>query len=131
MSNAGRLARDRCACRIFCRLVEHSSHHPTTVALLDKLLREVRDLCVHTFARHVIETIIENGSPQHKHVIANCLCNHLRHFIKNHNASYILEKALVYLHPDDQDKLLAELSNGDARTITALSQSRLGPKLAK
>lgn len=68
--NAVRAAKHRFACRIFCRLLEFCGKGPTS-QLIDELLAESSEnLCSHSFAHHVIQSILEHGEEHHKKIIA-------------------------------------------------------------
>lgn len=81
MGFAGKMARHRFGCRIFCRLLEHHtmSHgaNPQTCALVDELLDEAEELCRHTYAHHVIQSVLEHGLPKHHFRIMAALRGHL------------------------------------------------------
>jgi hypothetical protein len=89
-----------------------------TVALIDEFLDEVVDLTRHIFGHHVIQAVLEHGSPEHRHRIADALIGPfqdgetlLRHAL-HRNASRILEAVLLHCAPEDQsmlcDSLLSE-----------------------
>lgn len=59
--NAVRAAKHRFACRIFCRLLEFCGTGPTS-QLVDEFLDAAEEnLCTHSFAHHVVQSILEHG----------------------------------------------------------------------
>ena len=110
--NAVRAAKHRFACRILCRLLEFCGSGPTS-QLVDELLArddgEHENLCSHSFAHHVIQSILEHGEERHKKIIAKMLLSDLWRYATHKNSSYLIEKALCYCSDEDQTKLIAQL----------------------
>eukprot|EP00438_Fugacium_kawagutii_P003656 Skav224226 [mRNA] locus=scaffold939:1182574:1185374:+ [translate_table: standard] len=115
--NAVRAAKHRFACRIFCRLLEFCGRGPTS-QLIDELLQgdeSSENLCSHSFAHHVIQTILEHGEERHKKLIAQMLLSDLWRYATHKNSSYLIEKALCYCSLEDQNLLIAKLGTPEAR----------------
>merc|ERR1711953_790504 len=87
-------ARHRFGCRIMCRLLEHCSAHPLTIQLIDGILLEAHDLCCHSFAHHVMESVLEHGTAEQKHRIALALQADSLLYATDPHATYVIESAL-------------------------------------
>lgn len=127
--NGGLVARHRYGCRILCRLLEHSATDEETVRLVDEVLSESEDLCRHSFARHVMQSILEHGLPAQRKLVASALRNDLLRNARNRNASYVIERALTYCDPSDRRALANELINSEGRRtggLVALAQNQFG-----
>ncbi|CAE8601664.1 unnamed protein product, partial [Polarella glacialis] len=121
------VARHRYGCRILCRLLEHSATELGTVALADEALADCDELCRHSFARHVLQSVLEHGLPKQRACIAAALRNDLLRNARNRNASYVIERALTYCAPEDRDALCYELSGDPASdNIVSLAQNQFG-----
>ena len=55
------VTKHRMGCRILCRLLEFCSTDPNVGQLIDELLEAVAELCRHSFAHHVIQSVLEHG----------------------------------------------------------------------
>lgn len=123
--NAVRAAKHRFACRILCRLLEFCGSGPTS-QLVDELLArddgEHENLCSHSFAHHVIQSILEHGEERHKKIIAKMLLSDLWRYATHKNSSYLIEKALCYCSDEDQTKLIAQLGYPQALLDLAMTQ---------
>lgn len=119
--NAVRVAKHRFACRIFCRLLEFSGTSATS-QLVDELLETGENLCTHSFAHHVIQSILEHGEERHKHLIAKMLTSELWTHATHKNSSYLIEKALCYCSQQDQEVLVGKLGHPEALLDLALNQ---------
>ena len=115
--NAVRAAKHRFACRIFCRLLEFCGRGPTS-QLVDELLArddgEHENLCSHSFAHHVIQSILEHGEERHKRLIAKMLLSDLWRYATHKNSSYLIEKAICYCSTEDQSLMIAKLGHPQA-----------------
>jgi len=123
-------ARHRYGCRILCRLVEHSAQTPGTVALVDEVLGAAGELCRHTFAHHVISSILEHGLAEQRHCVAQSLLVDLPRHARNRNASYVIEKALTYCSRDDRHAITSSLVTGPEQLV-ALAQNQFGSYVAR
>jgi hypothetical protein len=121
-SFAAEVARHRFGCRILCRLVEHhfcgeNESLPATVALVDELLLEVDQLIHHNMARHVLDLILEHGNEVHKHEVSQAICSNIFYNAKSRNASYVIEKAMIYCALEDRNAIASELLNSPERFL--------------
>ena len=125
--NAVRAAKHRFACRIFCRLLEFCGRGPTS-QLVDELLArddgEHENLCSHSFAHHVIQSILEHGEERHKKLIAKMLLSDLWRYATHKNSSYLIEKALCYCSTEDQNLMIAKLGHPQAWESLSLDFAR-------
>jgi hypothetical protein len=117
------VSKHRFGCRILCRMVEHHSdlHDGMTSAstddLIDELLLEAHQLIHHSFARHVLELILEHGSERHKKQIAKVVQNNVFRSAKDRSASYVVEKALGCCSFSDTQAIASEISKDPAQLI--------------
>lgn len=106
-------ARHRYGCRILCRLVEHhlssTAQTNATSLLIAELLVEADQLINHNFARHVMEMVLEHGSPDQKHSIALAILKNVLQTSKNRHGSYVVEKAMQFCSAADQQAMAGEL----------------------
>ncbi|CAK9000136.1 Maternal protein pumilio [Durusdinium trenchii] len=120
--NAVRAAKHRFACRIFCRLLEFCGTGPTS-QLVDEFLDAAEEnLCTHSFAHHVVQSILEHGEERHKRLIAKMLMADLWKHATHKNSSYLIEKALCYCDDEDQNSLIANLGYPQALLDLAMTQ---------
>jgi pumilio RNA-binding family len=125
------VARHRYGCRILCRLLEHCASEADMVTLIDEILDEADDLCRHSFGHHVIQSVLEQSpNPQQKQVVV-ALCRDLPRHVWNRNSSFVIEKVLTHCQTGEQRMLVEQLVNEGPDMVTSLSQSRLGPHVAK
>jgi mRNA-binding protein PUF3 len=112
--HAAELARHRFGCRIFCRLVEQHlgglSPAPI-VALVNEVLSEMeqKQLIHHSFARHVVEAILEHGKPEHTQAVCQTILKNVVNNAKSRNASYVIEKAMRHCSNEDQEAIAFDL----------------------
>ncbi|CAJ1364541.1 unnamed protein product [Effrenium voratum] len=125
--SAVRSAKHRFACRIFCRLLEFCGSK--TSRLVDELLLEVGSLCSHSFAHHVVQSILEHGEKRHKKIIAQALLEDAWGFATHKNSSYLIEKMLLFCEEEDQESLIAQL--GKPETLLELSTTQYGSYVAR
>jgi hypothetical protein len=111
-------ARHRFGCRILCRLVEHhlcgGATSPSTSCLVDELLLEADRLITNSYARHVMEMVLEHGNHEHKHKIAKTIRRNAFSTAKNRNGSYVMEKALSMCSVEDAQSIASELLSNPA-----------------
>jgi hypothetical protein len=132
---AAETARHRYGCRIICRLVEHhltaqADSNTATIELIDELLLEAEKLIHHSFARHVIEEIIEHGSRNHQRTIARAARNDIFRNAKSRYASYVVEQVLKRNDLPEGDALAADLV-GDPENFLALACHECGSHVIK
>jgi len=125
------VARHRFGCRILCRLVEHHlGGSSAATQLIDEMLQEAEQLIHHNFARHVMELILEHGTAEQKHRMADAIRANLFHNAKNRNASYVVERALVFCDDSDRGAVAEELLVDSERFLT-LATHECGSHVAK
>ncbi|CAE8601863.1 unnamed protein product [Polarella glacialis] len=117
-----RVARNRYGCRILCRLLEFNASMESTILLVDEVLQEAADLCRHSFGHHVVQSILEHGKARHKKQVVLALCSDPLGNAKHRCASYLVEKALSYANPADQQLLAQKLEAPEILAELALSQ---------
>jgi len=97
LGHAEQIARHRYGCRIFCRLLQRSSKSklPGLEGLLEEVLLKAPALCCHTFAHHVIESVLENSRQhEHQHKIFQALCSDLHRCAQDRYGSFVIQAAL-------------------------------------
>merc|ERR1712151_1008885 len=104
-----------------CRLLEHSSSHPLTIQLIEETLQEASDLCGHAFGHHVMESILEHGTPAQGHWIALTLQDDIFGYAVNAHASYVIESAFRNCSLADKH-LLGEKFLTDKESLLCLAE---------
>merc|ERR1719195_1012375 len=102
------LAKHRYGCRILCRISEHCLGDEQAMLLIERVLEDqqvVAGLCCHNFGHHVVQQIMEKGSPEHKKKIVHVLCTDLIKMAQSRHASYIIEAAFDFCEKEDKEKL--------------------------
>mmetsp|Transcript_63802 Transcript_63802/g.152465 ORF Transcript_63802/g.152465 Transcript_63802/m.152465 type:complete len:461 (-) Transcript_63802:126-1508(-) len=132
MGSAIAVAKNRMGCRIFCRLLEFCSTNPKVGYLVDELLHvaDVAELCCHSFAHHVIQSILEHGEERHKHVIAQTLVADVVRFAQHKNTSYLIEKVMTLCTCSEQDQV-AMVCALDFKRLLFLAKTQYGRHVAK
>lgn len=97
--------------------------------LVEEMLPEAPELCLHSFAHHVMESVVENGLDQHRSYVAKTLLQDLWTYATHKNSSYLLEKALTYCGPSEQEALISQL--GRPEMILDLAQTQYGCYVAR
>lgn len=121
-------AKNRQACRILCRLLEFRGSGATW-DLIDELLKDVGSLCQHSFAHHVIQSVLEHGKAEHKERIADALLLDGFRFATHKHSSYLIEKVLCYCSERDQEKLIRSL--GTMPKLLELAKTPYGSFVAR
>lgn len=121
-------AKNRQACRILCRLLEFRGSGATW-DLIDELLKDVGSLCQHSFAHHVIQSVLEHGKAEHKELIADALLLDGFRFATHKHSSYLIEKVLCYCSERDQEKLVRSL--GTLPKLLELAKTPYGSFVAR
>lgn len=106
---AAELARHRIACRIFCRLVEHSVGGEDFNELMNDLLADALGLSRHQFGHYVIQSVLEHGSPVHRKQLVAVLCSDMQKNAQHRWASHVIERALTYCAPEEQHSIAVSL----------------------
>lgn len=125
-------ARQRFACRIFCRLMEHCGDLKATQRLIDEVLEldsEALDLIRHGFGHHVAQSMLEHALPRHKDRLASVIQGHLWENANHRAASYVVESALRYCAPAEQEQLVLKLQ--EPSWVGELASSRCGQFVAQ
>mmetsp|Transcript_25352 Transcript_25352/g.69720 ORF Transcript_25352/g.69720 Transcript_25352/m.69720 type:complete len:397 (-) Transcript_25352:511-1701(-) len=125
------VARHRYGCRILCRLLEHSANDVGPVKLIDEVLEGVGGLCRHSFGHYVIQSILEHGTPEQRHLIASALRAELARSVQNRNACYVIENALSYCSAEDRHALVEGLLSGGPGRLAALAQHQFGSHVVR
>eukprot|EP00930_Biecheleria_cincta_P024816 TRINITY_DN17719_c0_g1_i1.p1 TRINITY_DN17719_c0_g1~~TRINITY_DN17719_c0_g1_i1.p1 ORF type:complete len:498 (+),score=99.62 TRINITY_DN17719_c0_g1_i1:101-1594(+) len=132
IGKGAKCARQRFACRIFCRLMEHCGDLKATQRLIDEVLEldsEALDLIRHGFGHHVAQSMLEHALPRHKERLASVIQSHLWENANHRAASYVVESALRYCAPADQEQLVHRLQ--DPAWVGELASSRCGQFVAQ
>eukprot|EP00928_Gymnodinium_smaydae_P088930 TRINITY_DN72965_c0_g1_i1.p1 TRINITY_DN72965_c0_g1~~TRINITY_DN72965_c0_g1_i1.p1 ORF type:complete len:495 (-),score=81.37 TRINITY_DN72965_c0_g1_i1:506-1990(-) len=114
----------RYGCRVLCRLLEHSASEPSTVALIDEVLKQTGALSSHEYGHYVIESVLEHGNSSHASRVARELRLDLPRYCQDRHATYVIKAALAHGSADCQklaDELLA-----DAEQLLMLAEHRYG-----
>jgi len=119
------VARHRYGCRVMCRLLEHCSGDGRTAALVEEVLEEAHDLSRHSYAHHVVESVLEHGDALQRRRVAIALRGDLLRGSRNRHASYVIEKALTHCAEEDQRALMQELLASPS-AFAALAQCQFG-----
>jgi len=122
------VAQHRYGCRIFCRLSEHCSSADTeAVAVIDEVLADAEQLCRHPFGHHVIQSIVEHGSPRQQHLVAAVLVrSNLRQMAVDPLCSHIVAAALYHCPEDDVQALGSRLVTCVQRGMAELGKNHFG-----
>ncbi|CAE7334443.1 Maternal protein pumilio [Symbiodinium microadriaticum] len=132
LGSAVAVAKNRMGCRIFCRLLEFCSTNPKVGYLVDELLHvaDVAELCCHSFAHHVIQSILEHGEERHKHVAAQTLIADVVRFAQHKNTSYLIEKVMTLGTCSEQDQV-AMVCALEFKCLLFLAKTQYGRHVAK
>eukprot|EP00439_Symbiodinium_sp_Y106_P044214 s2386_g5.t1 len=130
LGSAVAVAKNRMGCRIFCRLLEFCSTNPKVGHLVDELLADISELCCHSFAHHVIQSVLEHGEERHKHVIAQTLVADVVRFAQHKNTSYLIEKVMTLSTCSEQDQA-AMVRALDFKGLLFLAKTQYGRHVAK
>jgi len=126
------LAKHRYGCRILCRISEHCLGEDNAMLLIQRVLEDpqvVASLCCHNFGHHVVQQIMEKGSPEHRKIIADVLSTDLIKMAQSRHASYIIEAAFDFCEEGDKKKLRDMLLQG--RCIIDLAKHQFGGFVVK
>jgi hypothetical protein len=124
-------ARHKFGCRILCRLLEHHATQAAadgqgfTSRLIDGVLDNVGDLCVHHYGHHVVESAIEHGSADHQQKIAAVLQKQILRYSTNRYGSHVVRKALLLCPPHDQQQMVSVLTSS-ADNVSKLADNHFG-----
>jgi hypothetical protein len=120
------VARHSFGCRVLCRILEHlTSQDESTLALIDEVLVDVKDLCVHEYGNFVARHLLEFGSPHHKHCIASALGSDIFRYSKHKLGSHVVEAALRLSSLEDQRALALQLAS-DQQQIFSVAADQYG-----
>jgi hypothetical protein len=128
---AKEMVRNRCGCRIFCRLLEHGPLTDTyTSALLTEVLQDADALCKHAYGNYVIRHLLEYGFLEHQQWIVMALCQDLLENAKHQHGSRVVETALQFCDAQEQQTLIEGLL-ADPNQFLSLAKSLSGRHVAK
>jgi len=125
LGSGAEVARHRFGCRILCRLVEHSSGSEDLEVLLKEMLAEAEDLCQHSFAHYVIETMLEH-LPESRPRIVEALSADLWESACHRCASHVLEAALAHCGEADRQGFALQLLGRGREGVLSLAQNQYG-----
>lgn len=128
---AGRVARHRYGCRILCRLLEYSAASHGAITIVNELLKDVIELCRHTFAHHVMQAVIEHGSPAHRRAITHALMESAPATLVGKNASYVLETAITRSEDWEQHEIISTLLRDGSKDAAVHTRTRSGRRVLK
>ena len=126
-------AMHRFGCRVLCRLGEHhlsADQAATTLSLFEELLGDAGALLTHSFARHVLETLIEFGGKAHRQTLAGVVALRPYRYACSRCTSYVFEKLLAHGSPADVERLGTALLQDEA-SFTKLAQHECGWHVAE
>lgn len=129
IGDSRRIACHRFGCRILCRIVEFCSSGDAAFRLFDEILQVASELCCHSFGQHVIQSLLEHGHARYQKAVANVLISDLWHYATHQNASYLVEKALIFCSSEERQAILLELGQPDC--IVELAFKRFGSYVAR
>jgi len=114
-------------CRVFCRLLENAAADESTRRLIDSMLSETELLLTHTYGHHVVECVLEHGlACQRSRIVASVLQQGVMPVAQSRTGAYVLEKALLYSSPEDQQALASVLLAATPSEMASLTRSQLG-----
>jgi hypothetical protein len=128
--NVAIVARHRYGCRILCRIVEHLALEPSVVTIVDELLTEAGDLCRHSFAHHVLQSVLEHSPGRQQQMIVDALCADLHRNVRSRNAVFVIQKVLGHSAAPDLRHLVAGLLSGGPCGLAILARNRNAPQVA-
>lgn len=127
---AAQVARHRYGCRVLIRLLEHSACDPSTIYLVNEVLKEAQELIRHEFGRFVLEGVLEHGEPDQRDCVLVALSGHdnpqgmLRNAL-NRYASCVFERAMQVCPDRDKQAICRELL-ATRSSILQLAQNQFG-----
>lgn len=130
--NAVEIARHRFACRIVCRLLEHSARDSRTAALVDAIVAEGQSLCCNPYASHVLEMVLEHGLPEQRRSVVAALSQGLLEKARHRHGNVVVERALTFGSDEERCALAKGLLAGSPAEVVEIATSRFGryPTLA-
>jgi len=129
LGSAAKIARHRYGCRIFCRLMEFNAARPNTGRLIDEILADAKELCRHSFAQFVMQSILEHGNERQRGLVVSALLQSPFESASNKSASFLVQQALMDSSPQNRSRLLQEL--GKPEVIAKLAPLQYGQYVAK
>ena len=77
--------------------------------VVQEVVAGARDLIRHNFGHHVLQTVLEHGSDQHRSLLHPLLMEDLLQNASHRSAAYVIEKALVFCNATEQCSMAIEL----------------------
>lgn len=124
LGRGANMARHRYGCRIMCRLVENAMSLDSVRRLVGEVLVEAVTNCRHSFAHHVIQTIVEHGLKRHRSIIAEAMFEEPLANACHRSAIYVIES--VILHGTDEDRSDALKLLGSVEAVDTMARSQYG-----
>jgi len=117
-------SRHKYGCRIVCRLVAQLPNTPCVTELLRHAMKKPGELINHTFGNYVAAAILEHGSEEQKHHIAEELISNPLGHATERFGSGMVELALKHCSQEDVANLVEQLL--DAQVLVQLALHRFG-----
>lgn len=120
------MAKHRFGCRILCRILEHlSPRDENSMNLLNEVLEDAQELCIHAFGSIVIRHVLEHGLDKHRAIVAMALRQSLLACAAQRKGSHVVEAAFTYCSASDCHLLADELLRSHPEFLT-LAKSQFG-----
>lgn len=81
-------------CRVLCRLLELAIGDPSTAALMDMVLADLKELIKDQHGHHIVERALEYGLPAQRARILEELQQNFAWHLWDRNSTYVLQKAM-------------------------------------
>lgn len=105
-------------CRVLCRLFEVAIGDPSTAALMDMVLADLKELIKDQNGHHVVERALEHGTPSQRARILEELQQNFARHLWDRNSTYVLQKAMQTGEQAEREAV--------ASLVLALSDQDLG-----
>lgn len=106
------VAKHKFGCRVLERMIEHfpsAQTFPAWANFLDRLLENAALHCYHSFATFIMQHLMEHGTEEHRQVITAAVTKELERAASDSHASGVLDKALCFLAPQEQQNLASQI----------------------
>merc|ERR1712217_693972 len=125
------VARNRYGCRVIMRLFEHCMSDASTVALVDEMSQSMTALCRDEFAYHTIESLLQHGSSQHRHLVVQAIQRDLWTNATDRSATYIITAVLSHCDRQECQGLVEALMRRGVDGLECLRRSEWGAHVLK
>lgn len=119
------VAQHRAGCRVICRVIEHSPADATTAELFSRVIRGAVVLSKHLFGHFVVQSLLEHGTVEQRHMIACAFQGSLLQESQNRSSKYVIESLLQFGSPEDKQAILHEII-GDVESLAKLVSDENG-----